>query len=198
LTNTRYSAMPGGRSPAIYAGSLRPRPTRLPSPGERVWLAGISVLGGDREEGADVELIRKTVLAGAVAVLAVLLTAAGPAAGSTAVRVVPWEGMGWQNMMARPSAVYTGRHAPNGRAYMLFVTWDDWRAASAAGHGYVQLARGREYRAGIVFYRVRRHRGLFYFSRMTWTRHRHGVKEKTRWAFWDKEWVRTQPWHRVQ
>jgi hypothetical protein len=90
-----------------------------------------------------VELIRKTVLADAVAVLAVLLTAAGPAAGSTAVRVVPWEGMGWQNMMARPSAVYTGRHAPNGRAYMLFVTWDDWRAASAAGHWYVQLAHGR-------------------------------------------------------
>ena len=63
--------------------------------------------------------------------------------------------------------------ASNGRAYMLFVTLDSWRAASAAGHSYVQLARGREYRAGTVFYRARRHRDLFYCSRTTWTRHRH-------------------------
>jgi hypothetical protein len=165
-------------------------------------------------------MILKTPLTSAVCAVAVALMAAGPATAGTASRaaaaaggcatdpswpgatcpthpVVPWEGQGWHHMSAVPGALYTGRNYPFTNApHVLFIIWDNWKAHSAYGRGYVQ--RAHQYRVGILLRRARTHDGRRYFSRMTWWRQRDGAREKTRWAFRHREWVRTQPWHEVR
>jgi hypothetical protein len=157
--------------------------------------------------------ILHALLASAVSVAAVLLVAVSPATASAGGGcanfpswpgptcpthpVVPWEAAGWRNLNAVPTAMYTGRHAPNSRPYLLFIVWDNWKRASGYGHGYLQRPAG-QYRVSVLLYRIRAHGSSRYFSRMTWWRHSNGVREKTRWAFRDREWVRMQFWHAVR
>ncbi len=132
------------------------------------------------------DMKRTIAIAAAVLALSATLLASVPASASARKTEVPWEGLGWRNMMAKPSAMYTGRNAPNGRPYVLFIQWQNWKKVSAYGHGYLQV-RGGQRRIAILLYRVREHRGIRYFSRMTWKR----AHEKTRWSFKHREWVRT-------